>query len=60
VPFADYHLGATYVGEVIAFFAFGVAWMVSGKDLKLFSKLDTPGNAVKNVTKPRHSVAGET
>jgi hypothetical protein len=32
--FTNYRLGKTYVGEVVDFTAFGVAWMVSGKDLK--------------------------
>jgi hypothetical protein len=34
MPFRNLHLGATYIGEVVAFLAFGIAWLTSGKDLK--------------------------
>ncbi len=51
IPFTEYTLGPTYVGEVVAFSAFGVAWMVSGKDLKPFGKVaDLLGDAVNKVT----------
>ncbi|MEV6285760.1 hypothetical protein [Kribbella sp. NPDC051770] len=33
LSFADLRLGKTYVGEVVAFLAFGVAWLAAGKDL---------------------------
>jgi hypothetical protein len=52
-PDVGYELGPTYVGEVVAFSAFGVAWMVSGKDLKPFGKVaDLLGDAVSKVTHP--------
>lgn len=51
LPFRDLRLGATYVGEVVAFLAFGIAWLASGKDLK-------PGNFSKRVNRMVKSTAG--
>jgi hypothetical protein len=58
IPFTEDKLGKTYVGEVVAFTAFGVAWMVSGKDLKPFGKVaDLLGGAVKKVARTGVSTA---
>ncbi|MFC5267193.1 DUF998 domain-containing protein [Kribbella qitaiheensis] len=52
LPLTEFRLGPTYVGEVVAFTAFGVAWMVSGKDLKPFGKVaEAVGGAIKAVTR---------
>ena len=60
LPFTEYRFGPTYVGEVVAFTAFGVAWMVSGKDLRPFGKVaDLVGVAVKAVV-PTHGSARKT
>ena len=47
VPFTPYRLGPTYVTEVVAFNAFGVAWIASSKDLGIFRR---SSSRVRNVT----------
>ncbi|TCC33200.1 DUF998 domain-containing protein [Kribbella speibonae] len=46
--FNDLRLGATYVGEVVAFLAFGIAWLAAGKDLEPRSLPDRIGSMVKS------------
>jgi hypothetical protein len=35
LPLTRYTMGSVYVGEVIAFTAFGIAWLAAGKDLSI-------------------------
>ncbi|MET7280751.1 hypothetical protein ABZS29_21105 [Kribbella sp. NPDC005582] len=51
LPFRDLRLGATYVGEVVAFLAFGIAWLASSKDLE-------PGTFSQRVGRMVKSAAG--
>jgi hypothetical protein len=49
LPFRDLRLGSTYVGEVVAFLAFGIAWIASGKDLHPGKLTDRIGDLFRSV-----------
>jgi predicted membrane channel-forming protein YqfA (hemolysin III family) len=56
LPFGDLRLGKTYVGEVVAFLAFGIAWLASGRDLKRGTLTERIGDFFKGRETMRSSV----